>query len=126
MTSARGGPSSPTHTDHDELASQRLNSGPQVLAAGIAHNLMTHRHAMRLRALGLHEPARVLAEYALTRRRRVLAEDHPDTLHSAHNLAIRLRALGQHKPARQLHEDTLTRQRRVLCDDHPDTLRSAN
>jgi putative methionine-R-sulfoxide reductase with GAF domain len=67
-----------------------------------------------------------LDEDILTRYRRVLGEDHPETLRSAHNLAVGLRALGEHEQARQLHEDTLTRRRRVLGEDHPDTLRSAN
>jgi putative methionine-R-sulfoxide reductase with GAF domain len=67
-----------------------------------------------------------LDEDTLAHYRRVLGNDHPDTLRSAHHLAVSLRALGEHQRARQLHEDTLTRRRRVLGDDHPDTLRSAN
>jgi uncharacterized protein HemY len=47
----------------------------------------------------------------LTRRRRVLGDDHPDTLNSANNLAINLRQLGEHEQARRLVQDTLTRQR---------------
>ena len=34
-------------------------------------------------------------EDTLARRRRVLGEDHPDTLRSANNLAADLRALGE-------------------------------
>ncbi|MGH3868867.1 MAG: tetratricopeptide repeat protein, partial [Pseudonocardiaceae bacterium] len=59
-------------------------------------------------------------------KRRVLGEDHPDTLASASNLACDLRALGHHEQARQLQQDTLTRSRRVLGDDHPRTLVSAS
>ena len=58
-------------------------------------------------------------------KRRVLGDDHPSTLWSAHNLAIDLRALNEHQQARELDEDTLNR-RRVLGDDHPDTLWSAH
>ncbi|MDT7597746.1 MAG: hypothetical protein QOJ06_3292 [Pseudonocardiales bacterium] len=65
-------------------------------------------------------------EDTLTRQRRVLGHDHPDTLRVAHNLAAGLSAIGEHQQARQLDEDTLTRYRRVLGDDHPDTLRSAH
>jgi hypothetical protein len=67
-----------------------------------------------------------LDEDTLTRYRRVLGNDHPDTLRSAHNLAVSLRALGEHEQARELGEDTLSRRRRVLGDDHPDTLLSAH
>jgi Tetratricopeptide repeat len=57
--------------------------------------------------------------------RRILGEDHPDTLRSAHSFAATLRGLGQHKHAHQLGKDTLIRRRQVLGKDHPDTLRSA-
>jgi hypothetical protein len=64
--------------------------------------------------LGEHEQACGLDEDTLTRRRRVLGEDHPNTLLTAYNLAIRLRELGKDEQARALTEDTLTRRRRVL------------
>ena len=51
-----------------------------------------------LAALGEHEQARALDEDTLTRRRRVLGDDHPDTLTSANNLATDLAALGEHEP----------------------------
>ena len=76
--------------------------------------------------MGEHERARQLDEDTLARQRRVLGDDHPDTLSSANNLAVDLRELGEHEQARQLDEDTLARRRRVLGDDHPDTLASAN
>jgi hypothetical protein len=50
----------------------------------------------------------------LGRRRRVLGEDHPDTLWSANNLAADLRGLGEYHAARALDEDVLARRRRVL------------
>jgi hypothetical protein len=62
----------------------------------------------------------------LDRRRRVLGQDHPDTLRSARNLAADLRKLGEVQAARDLDQDTLDRYRRVLGQDHPDTRRTAN
>jgi hypothetical protein len=41
------------------------------------------------------EAARDLDQDTLDRRRRVLGQDHPDTLASASNLATDLRALGE-------------------------------
>ena len=70
--------------------------------------------------------ARELDEDTLARQRRVLGEDHPDTLLSASNLAVSLRDVGETAAARELDEDTLARRRRVLGEDHPDTLPSAN
>jgi hypothetical protein len=69
--------------------------------------------------------ARELHEDTLIRRRRVLGDDHPDTLCSATSLADCLRAAGEVAAARELDEDTLTRSRQVLGDDHPDTRRLA-
>jgi hypothetical protein len=57
----------------------------------------------------LTHAARHLHEDTLIRRRRVLGEEHPDTLISTSNLAADLRELGQYDATRQLDEDTLTR-----------------
>ncbi|MGH3834828.1 MAG: tetratricopeptide repeat protein [Pseudonocardiaceae bacterium] len=75
--------------------------------------------------MGQYEQAGQLAQDTLTHSRRVLGDDHPDTLRSANHLATCLRELGQHEQARQLAEDTLTRCRQVLGDDHPHILESA-
>ncbi|MCA1709751.1 MAG: tetratricopeptide repeat protein [Actinobacteria bacterium] len=65
---------------------------------------------MWLAELGEHEQARALTEDTLTRRRRILGEDHPDTLTSAGHLANRLAELGEHEQAREL-EDWIKRHR---------------
>ena len=62
--------------------------------------------------MGDYQAARELDEDTLARSRRVLGEDHRDTLASADNLAADLRALGDHQPARELDEDTLARGQR--------------
>jgi hypothetical protein len=75
--------------------------------------------------MGRYAESRDLNRDTLVRRRRVLGEDHPDTLNSAHNLAIDLRRLGDVQAAHDLNQDTLARRRRILGQDHPDTLASA-
>ena len=72
-----------------------------------------------------HQAARELDEDTLARRRRVLGEDHPDTLASATNLVMLLGRVGEDQEARELAEDILARRRRVLGEDHPDTLAAA-
>jgi hypothetical protein len=52
--------------------------------------------AQTLSALGHNERARALDEDTLARRRRVLGEDHPETLGSASNLARDLSGLGEY------------------------------
>jgi tetratricopeptide (TPR) repeat protein len=73
---------------------------------------------------GQYQQALALHEQALVGRRRVLGDEHPDTLTSVNNLAEARQAVGDPNGARQLHEQTLAVRRRVLGDDHPDTLRA--
>ena len=47
------------------------------------------------------QAARELGEDTLARRRRVLGEDHPDTLATANGLAISLRVVGERQAARE-------------------------
>jgi hypothetical protein len=60
----------------------------------------------------------------LAGRRRVLGDDHPNTLTSMNNLADIHHELGDLKGALDLHEQALAGRRRVLGDDHPNTLHS--
>jgi hypothetical protein len=69
--------------------------------------------------------ASALDEDTLAARRRVLGDDHPDTLTSAFHLVAELTELGEYQAARELNEDILARRRRVLGDDHPETMGSA-
>ena len=57
-------------------------------------------------------------------RRRVLGEEHPDTLASMNNLAASLHGLGDLEAACALHEQVFERVSRVLGEEHPDTLTS--
>ena len=82
----------------------------------------------RFRAAGPRQPAdaRGLQETVLAVCRRVLGEEHPDTLTSMSNLAETLRAQGDLPRARGLQESVLAVRRRVLGEEHPDTLTSMN
>jgi tetratricopeptide (TPR) repeat protein len=74
---------------------------------------------------GRYASARDLQQRTYDTCRRILSEDHPDTLASANNLASTLRVLGDLTGARDLHKRTYDTCRRVLGDDHPNTLTSA-
>ncbi len=77
--------------------------------------------------MGDYEQARALDEDTLARRRRVLGEDHPDTLSLGQQPRPRpVTGWVTYEQARTLDEDTLARRRRVLGEDHPDTLASAS
>ena len=62
-----------------------------------------------LSKLGELQAARELDQDTLDRRRRVLGEDHPDTLRSTANVAADLHALGEVEAARELDQDILNR-----------------
>jgi tetratricopeptide (TPR) repeat protein len=75
-------------------------------------------------AQGDYTGARWLGERVLDVRKRVLGEEHPDTLTAMGNLAMTLSAQGDHASARRLEERALEARKRVLGEEHPDTLKS--
>ena len=58
-------------------------------------------------------------------RRRVLGEEHPETLMSANNLALSLSGQGKYAEAEETLQAALAAERRVLGSAHPDTLATA-
>jgi len=68
--------------------------------------------------------ARTLQEEELEVNRRILGDEHPDTLTSMNNLASTLNNEGDLSNARVLQEEVLGTRRRVLGEEHPDTLTS--
>lgn len=63
-----------------------------------------------------------LFETTLEDPRRVLGDDHPDTLASRNNLAYAYQSAGELARAIPLYETTLQDPIRVLGEDHPSTL----
>ncbi len=63
---------------------------------------------------------------ALEGRRRVLGDEHPNTLTSISDMGLRLRSQGKLTEAEPYMREALEGQRRVLGDDHPRTLASIN
>ena len=112
-----------TRTAHD-LASNLRQHWRDRLGGDHEHTWAAARAlAWALVAMGCHADARALDQDTLDRRRRILGQDHPDTLYSAITLAANL---GCHADARDLAQDTLERYRRVLGEDHLSTLYAAN
>jgi tetratricopeptide (TPR) repeat protein len=70
--------------------------------------------------------AEPLFREALERRRRVLGDDHPNTLTSINNMGLLFQAQGKPDQAEPLWREALERLRRVLGDDHPNTLSLIN
>jgi len=76
------------------------------------------------RELGLLDAATQPQEQAVAIRRRVLGDDHPDTLVSLCNMGQLLVAQGKLAEAEPYFHQTLQGFRLVLGDEHPETLRS--
>jgi hypothetical protein len=57
-------------------------------------------------------------------RKRVLGEEHPDTLSSIGNLASTYRNQGRWKEAEELEVQVIETRKRVLREEHLDTLTS--
>ncbi len=88
--------------------------------------LLRQTLAFRYKDLGLYDSALPLQTSALTTRRRVLGNDHPDTLASINNMGSLLRRQGKLDEAMLFYREALEGNRRVMGDDHPDTLISIN
>jgi tetratricopeptide (TPR) repeat protein len=76
------------------------------------------------RDLGVYPDAERQMDRALELRRRVLGEEHPDTLGSMSNLALLYLYQGKYALAEPIFAKVVDLQRRVLGDGHPDTLTS--
>jgi hypothetical protein len=63
---------------------------------------------------------------ALTIRRKILGENHPDTASSYHNLASSQQAQGKYAQAEPGYTKALTIRRKILGENHPDTVASYN
>jgi tetratricopeptide (TPR) repeat protein len=71
---------------------------------------------------GRYNEAEPLFVKSLEIRRRILGEEHPDTLKSMTLLGVLRRVQGRNNEAEQLSAKALEIQRRVLGEEHPDTL----
>ncbi|MCC6407707.1 MAG: tetratricopeptide repeat protein, partial [Planctomycetes bacterium] len=78
--------------------------------------------ASRYQELGLYDAALPLQRSALDTRRRVLGEEHPDTLLSIDALGTLLERQGELVDAESFRREGLEKSRRVLGEDDPNTL----
>jgi tetratricopeptide (TPR) repeat protein len=75
---------------------------------------------------GLYEQAEPLLLETIEEHRRVLGDDHPNTLGSMNNLAFLFSVQGRYSEAEPLFLETLEIEQRALGNDHPVTLSSTN
>ncbi|MDG4759084.1 tetratricopeptide repeat protein [Micromonospora sp. WMMD710] len=100
------------------------NSGPLRLTPNLLYAV---EQAATYRLFQGQVPAAITHfEQVVAGRRRMLGDEHPDTLTSRHNLASAYQTAGRVDEAIVLHEHVLSVYRRMLGDEHPDTLASQN
>ncbi|KEP44973.1 kinesin light chain, partial [Rhizoctonia solani 123E] len=116
-------------TDNKSLAFKR-QLGPHVSSV-LTHNLnIGANHADYLKEVyhctGQWSRVLQLLQPLVRVFKKVLGEEHPDTLRSMNSLAYIYSNLGRHSEAEQLQVRVLDAQKRVLGEERPDTLRSTN
>ncbi|KAH5617499.1 hypothetical protein HBI23_255480 [Parastagonospora nodorum] len=82
--------------------------------------------AMTLCSDGRYGEAEELQEHAMQTRKRVLGDEHPDTLTSINSLALTYWRQGRWKEAEELEVQVMQTRKRVLGNEHPNTLLSMN
>jgi hypothetical protein len=60
----------------------------------------------------------------IEKRKKVLGEEHPDTLTSMSNLAFTYYMQRRWREAEELEMQTIEKKKKVLGEEHPDTLNS--
>jgi len=77
-------------------------------------------------SLGLYDQATPLLENALTKRRQIFGDEHPDVAESINSLALLLLNKSNLTEAEPLLREALTMRRKLLGDEHTDISESLN
>ena len=107
-----------------------LDKASGEIGSGLAKDAETRAEMMNVMGsvyfeLGLYARAESLFSQALDIRRRVLGENHPDTLLSMFGLGRTLSVEQRIPEAETLLREALAKQQNVLGTEHPDTLATA-
>jgi tetratricopeptide (TPR) repeat protein len=85
---------------------------------------LARKYARALYTDGRYEEAKELQVQVMQTRKRVLGDEHPDTLTSMNDLVSTYWKQGRWKKAEELQVQVIQTEKRVLGDEHPDTLGS--
>jgi tetratricopeptide (TPR) repeat protein len=88
--------------------------------------ILMHALAGIFKDKGDYDRALPMFEECLAKNKRVLGEDHPNTLASLTCLAILFSSKGDYDRALPMFEECLAKNKRVFGEDHPHTLSSLN
>jgi tetratricopeptide (TPR) repeat protein len=102
--------------EHPDTLSSMKNLVWAYRNQGRWHLVWTYRNQ------GRWKEAEKLEVQVMEMTKRVLGDEHPDTLTSMANLAVTYRDQGRWKEAEKLEVQVMETRKRVLGDEHPDTL----
>jgi tetratricopeptide (TPR) repeat protein len=89
----------------------------------IEANLHATRHLAAIYGIqGQYEKAEKLELQVVDESKRLLGENHPDTLLAMRDLGVTYGCLGRPDEAKPLHQHVLKLRKQILGDDHPETL----
>jgi tetratricopeptide (TPR) repeat protein len=84
--------------------------------------VVARKCASALHSDGRYEEAEELQVQVVQMRKRVLGEEHPDTISAMSNLAITLGDQGQLDQAATMKKEVLAKRKRILGEEHPNTI----
>jgi tetratricopeptide (TPR) repeat protein len=105
---------------------QRLTSLPREVQDRYVKSRQTNARAEQLYGRGQYAEAALLFQEALTIRREILGEAHPDTAESYNDLGAALEGQGKYAEAEAMHRRALAILLEALGAGHPDTASSYN
>lgn len=123
----------PDH-DHQNRTIWRayLPHATYVLVSDLANRDGLHRidllwrYGMCLYQDGQWSEAETSFRQVMENRKRILGQEHPDTILAMSNLSITLGDLGRLDEAATMKEEVLEKMRRILGEDHPSTITAMN
>jgi hypothetical protein len=87
---------------------------------------LVQKCASALYSDGRYEEAEKLQVQVMETRKRVLGDEHPNTLITMHSLAFSLQSRARHEEVVTLMERCFQSRQRILGEQHPDTQSSLN
>ncbi|EXJ95818.1 hypothetical protein A1O1_00942 [Capronia coronata CBS 617.96] len=97
-----------------------VNEGTDSRLAGILDALVST--GVFLTDIGRFAEGYIIEKYVLEKRRRILGEEHPNTISAMNNLAITLGDQGHLDEAATIQKEVLEKMRRILGEEHPNTI----
>ena len=109
--------------DQIESAEKRLVYNTFCL---VLNTIIDNLYAIQFFNQNDYDTALPLFQDFVEKSKRILGEDHPDTLSALYNVANTYESMEQYGNALPLFQECMEKRKRVLGEDHPDTIKTIN